>query len=376
MTLQRFGLKTVLAGALIAVLATGAGAAVYTWDGTANGTTPSANDNFNTGDNWVGNYATNGAGHEYVFSDADFRSVVDANTGTQWNIDLGKFTFTGDAFQFINSGTKGVRLFGLNSSALEMATSSTITFSGYTTTFKNAITGTGTGKLVFNGAVSFDGSTAISTSATTIFNNAGGNGAGANRFLTITNGTLLVNNTSGSGVGLAAVNVNSGTLGGNGMFATGDATNTANTTIAAGARLSPGNNGYDALSDTGTLTFAYVHTNGKLVLQDGALFTFDLAAPSASDKVAVTAGTLALNSQEFDDFTFNTLAGFAPGTYTLFESVATTGSLGSNLTGKVGGYDASLKLDGNNIVLNVVPEPATMCLLALGSVAAIVRRRR
>lgn len=362
--------------AAAAVVAAPLHAAVYTWDGTSDGVSVSGDDNLNTGANWIGNTILTNTSHEYVFADASFRSVVDMNTGNQFNRDLGKFTFSGDSFELINSGSTGVRLFGLSGGpALEMATANTVTFTGFTTTFKSSITGSGTGDLVFNGRVGFDQNTAISTSATVVFNNATGNGLGTNRFLTVTNGTLLVNNTSGAGLGGGGVNVNSGALGGSGIIAGGDASNNAHVTIASGARLSPGNNGYDALPDVDTLAFAFVNANGRLKLNAGSLFTFDLAAIGDSDLILLTAGTLELNGQQFSDFTFNALTGFGAGTYTLFDSVNTTGSLGANLTGTIAGLDATLSLDGHDVILTVIPEPASIVLAGLGGLMMLLRPR-
>ncbi len=374
-------MQRTLAATLIAGFALSAPtyAAVYTWDGTSNGTSISTNDNLDTGANWVGNSILTNTSHEYVFADAQFRSVVDMNTGTQFNRDLGKFTFSGDAFELINSGTTGVRLFGLSGGpALEMATANTITVTGYTTTFKSSISGTGTGTLIFNGRTSFDQNTPISTSATVVFNNATGNGSGTNRLLTLTNGTLLVNNTSGAGLGGAGLAVNSGVFGGKGIIAGGDGSNNAHVTIASGARLSPGNNGYAPLADVDMLSFAFVNSNGRLKLNAGSLFTFDLAGVGASDMIDVTAGGLELNGQQFNDFTFNALSGFGEGTYTLFQSVNTTGLLGANLTGTISGYDAALSLSGNNVILTVsaIPEPASLALLGLGGLLIVGRRHR
>ena len=74
--------------------------------------------------------------------------------------------------------------------------------------------------------------------------------SGANTYTgdtTISGGTLLINNLTGSGTGSGNVNVNSGTLGGTGTIAGGVTNN-------AGGILSPGVNGVGALTISGSLT--------------------------------------------------------------------------------------------------------------------------
>jgi hypothetical protein len=136
--------------------------------------------------------------------------------------------------------------------------------------------------------------------------------------------------------------------------------------VLAGGRLAPGL----APGSLGTLTFTNL-----LTLDDGALFTFDLAAPGLSDLVAV-GGALGLTNTEFNDFTFNPLAGFDDGTYTLFTATSLVGSLGSNLSGPIGLRTGTLSISGNSLILTIVPEPASGALFALGLGTLALRRRR
>jgi hypothetical protein len=151
-----------------------------------------------------------------------------------------------------------------------------------------------------------------------------------------------------------------GTLSGNGTIS-----GTGGLTLSAGGILSPGEGG------TGTLTEA-----NNLSLTSGSQFVFDLATIGSSDLVA-TFGTLTLGGQQFSDFTFNALAGFGPGTYTLFDNTALSGSLGASLTGTVNGLGATLSISGSDVVLSVVPEPSA-ALSVIGGCAMLLglRRRR
>jgi hypothetical protein len=147
--------------------------------------------------------------------------------------------------------------------------------------------------------------------------------------------------------------------------------------LDAGAKLEPGAAvGTLRLTlGTGTLDLAAaVGVNGS-----GALL-FELGMVGSSDSVLLSSGdlTIGIGGLEFDDFVFATVAGFAPGTYTLFDtSLPLDGTLGTDLIGTIGGFDATLTTadGGRDLVVNVVPEPASITML-LGGVALLVRRRR
>ncbi len=184
---------------------------------------------------------------------------------------------------------------------------------------------------------------------------------------TVAQGTLAVNNTSGSGTGSGAVTVQSGAM----LRGSGSLAGLA--TLQSGAHLAPGNS-------PGTLTFA-----GGLTLADGAILDFELG--STSDLIRVTGGTLT-GSASAGGITLNlaNAGGFTAASYTLFDfSGASTSSFDiSDFTfgSKIAGYTYSLALVGNTLQLtalaaSAVPEPSTYAALAgLAALALVVRRRR
>jgi autotransporter-associated beta strand protein len=180
--------------------------------------------------------------------------------------------------------------------------------------------------------------------------------AGSNTYSGLTDvqqGQLIVN---GPFVGPVTVD-SGGTLAGTG--------NLASVTIGAGAHLSPG-------SAPGTLKLS-----GSLTLLSGAGLDFDLAAPGGSDEVSMPAGTLLLSNQQFSDFHFTPLPGFVDGSYTLIDAGSISGSLGGNVSGTINGHLATLGIQGNDVVLTVVPEPSTIAMGLAASlfVAALSRHR-
>ena len=171
-------------------------------------------------------------------------------------------------------------------------------------------------------------------------------------------GTLSVN----GGIYNSAVTATGGTLGGTGFV--------GNLTIDAG-QLSPANS-------IGTLTV------GNLTLTNlpvGAL-SFELGTtnvPGGSDLVIVTAA-LNFTGMTTNWFNLSTTNGFGAGTYTLFDAVTGTMSLGTetnffNIGGS--GYDGYLWLDQANsdVQLIVVPEPGTGTMVGAGLMAMLMLRR-
>ena len=82
----------------------------------------------------------------------------------------------------------------------------------------------------------------------------------------------------------------------------------------------------------------------------GAMMDFELDAPgvpSTSDEISMPTGQLMLDSPQFSDCNFTPLAGFGPGTYTLINAEAITGTFVPS-SGTVDGLPATLSEQGNN----------------------------
>jgi hypothetical protein len=122
-----------------------------------------------------------------------------------------------------------------------------------------------------------------------------------------------------------------------------------------------------AIGGSGTL-------GGSLSLAAGAQFVFSLNGALTVDGVSVT----------FDDFGIDDLVGLdstvANGAYTLIDGLAdidfsNIANLGAqNAVGISGGKQAYFS--EGSLVVNVVPEPSTYALLALGAVVVLVALRR
>ena len=168
---------------------------------------------------------------------------------------------------------------------------------------------------------------------------------------TINQGTLIVNGSL-----VSPVTVNSGgTLGGTGNLASG--------TVSSGGAIAPG-------SALGSL-----HFSGALVLAPGGDLDYELDLPGTSSMI--TCNSLTLGGQNFSNFAFPYTANFAPGTYYLIEANSLPGgSLGTSTSGAIGDYPATLAVEGNNLVLTVVPEPGALALLGVAATILLAWRCR
>jgi autotransporter-associated beta strand protein len=281
--------------------------------------------------------------------------------------------FTGSDMTF----TGAVKLLNANNATTTLTVSNKLTLSGvvaHTGYTNGGLTKAGTGTLVLKGANTYAGPTTVST------------------------GTLLVNNTTGSGTGTGAVSVTAGgTLGGTGTITP---TGTNGITVASDAFLAPG-------ASIGNLTANLGSTTGTLSLTSGAVFKFELGAANA------TIGTIAADSSDLltiagagaGDVVFGgnniDLLGTATGTgyYKLFDTSAgastwtgltlgasvdggtlitgglTTSNYGGGFSGDLILADGTFGTSAGDIYLNVVPEPSTFALLGAGVLALGWRAR-
>ena len=166
---------------------------------------------------------------------------------------------------------------------------------------------------------------------------------------TIDGGDLDV---AGSLTGAATVNAN-GMLSGTGSL--------GSVTIAPSGQLAPGDG------------IGVLHLSGSLTLESGARLDYDLGSSGAGNEVSMPGEILVLGGQQFSDFAFAHASGFGPGTYTLINAGQIEGSLGSGTSGVIGGLPATLAISGqgHDLVLNVVPEPSTLLLLAVGALGVL-----
>ncbi|MCB1203460.1 MAG: autotransporter-associated beta strand repeat-containing protein, partial [Verrucomicrobiae bacterium] len=216
----------------------------------------------------------------------------------------------------------------------------------------------------FNGSpISGDGAFEQRGSGTTVL-------TAANTFtggVSVNDGILLVNNTTGSGTGSGAVTVNGdAVLGGNGIIS-------GNTNLGTGTTLSAGDPAVSA--GIGTLTFG-----GDLTLATGSTWLIDLVqnVNGSSDLIDVSSGTLNLSSASLG---LNTTGAINFGNvYTIatFNSLAGTFN-GLNEGAVISNYQISYgQVTAGAITLTAVPEPGTLGFLglALGGFAWRRWRRR
>ncbi|MBC8008917.1 MAG: PEP-CTERM sorting domain-containing protein [Burkholderiales bacterium] len=251
------------------------------------------------------------------------------------------------------------------------------------TTSLNLHSGNGTGALVVSTEIGTNNPNARNISITGT-GRVNLNRATGNTYLgttTVSSGTLLANNTSGSATSTGAVTVASGaTLGGSGFIA-------GVTTVASGGFLAPGNS-------PGNLTF-----NNGLTL--AGTYNWELAALSTAspgvnfDTITVTSGavditgaSMSLNlgafapsavafwqtDQTWTGIINNTGAGSIAGTFAAIDNSAWA-SLGSFSTFVTNGGAAGA--DVNLVWTTAIPEPSSFAALAgLGALGFIATRRR
>lgn len=202
-------------------------------------------------------------------------------------------------------------------------------------------------------------------------------------------GTLLINNTSGSGTGTGAVSVAStAVFGGTGFV---KPTGTNGITFASGAIVAPGDltSAGSAIAAGKTLTFDLGSTTGTANFSSGSTISINLNAAAAlpadvSEHLAFIGLTTGVSQVTFNNniVNFSVTGGLlADGTYTLASFSADNAYTGQWTLGTgLEAYNAQLIQTANSIQLSIssVPEPSTYAafagLVAIGAV--IVRQRR
>ena len=323
----------------------------------------------------TGGTAKLGANDQIRNSSGDTLTGIISVYGGTFDINSKTSTVNGLQIGAVDGSTPG--------SVISTGGTGALTVTGNATWGNNKIVGnSGTASAVLAGATT---TFTKLTSGTVTLSAANTYGGGT----TVSTGTLLVDNVTGSGTGTGSVSVASGaTLGGVGIITPG----TGNSITLSGV-LSPASS-----VSTGTLTFDGGTTASALAtFASGSSFAFNLTAGVGSDKVALingAAGDLTFNGNNIAFTVSGSLSNSQ--TYTLFTSSIAGSYLGLTLdgsnkvtsglsfTGLGGAFQTNgyISLVGNDLILNTgaIPEPSTYAAifgaLALGGTALYRRRSK
>jgi len=203
---------------------------------------------------------------------------------------------------------------------------------------------------------------------------------GANTYsggTTLTAGTLLVTNTTGSATGTGNVSTASGTtLGGTGTIAP----NGSNSVILGGS-VTPGTTG-----SAGTLTFT--PADGNATFQNTSSIAFELFGNGNNDKLvfaATGAGLLDVSSMAAGSIGVTFAGGYTPllgHSFDLLDWSGVSGITTSLLNLSTEGFDSSWMWDTSQFTTNgtlsvvLVPEPSRGLFAIVGGVCLVMHRRR
>jgi autotransporter-associated beta strand protein len=272
----------------------------------------------------------------------------------------GTYTHSGGNRTLNNNDSGGLTLSGSVLLANDNVTARTLTLAG-------------TGNTVISGNIS--NNSAGNTVASSLTKNGAGTLtlSGTNTYTgltTVSAGKLLINGTNTGG----SYSIASG--------ATFGGTGTIDLSVTNGS-VTIGNGSFLEATSADTLTFTLgagaLNVSGALANASPSML-FTLGAPGSA-VVSATSANIGTGLLTFADFNFTAGTGFGAGIYTLFQLTSVTGSFGANLTGTVGGLDATISQSGNDIILTAtassVPEPSTFATLAgVGAIGAALLRRR
>lgn len=350
-------------------------AAVVVWDGGGKVPTLWSGSGANGNNNWDTNVAPVN-GDDIVF--AGTVNLSSSNNIT--NLSVNSLTFNSGSGAFILLGNK-ITLngaitnnstsiqtinmdLGLNATTTFATTSGDVAVGGVVSGVTNAgINKTGTNQLILSGANTYTGTT------------------------TITAGTLLANNTTGSATGSGAINVGvNGVLGGTGIIIP-----TGTNNISVSGLIAPGEG-----TTPGTLTFNLSTTTGSISMNSGAGFQFHLGSIGICDMISIvgaSSGDFAFNNNNVNFMGTGQL-----GSYKLFDTDSNNANtwtgltFGSNgqITGGLtynnlaNGYTATFYLgggstyggDSGDIYVRVIPEPDAALIGGIGILLLLLRRRR
>ncbi len=197
---------------------------------------------------------------------------------------------------------------------------------------------------------------------------AGGLIVGASGDTFTNNGLLEARSGSSVTIGASTVVLN-GTIAGGGTY-------DSSLSLSGAATLSPGN--LANANGTGGSTVGATTVTGNLELSDATVLEYQLGAAGTPgtdyDMVNVT-GDLTLDGV----LNVTDLTGFQAGQYVLLTYTGTLTDNGLSLGTMPDGFTYNVTNTGasnGSVILHVIPEPATMCLLALGGAACLLRRSK